>query len=126
MVEKVNEASTASLSSRTFWTWPIAPGTALFSMSLMAPVQNGPPPLVAVGTALAGGPPHRSQRAEFPHWAPASGSSGKACLRVGMQDSGRWEPSGRQAVHPLPVQAVALTAAPERLQPVPGDLSPER
>src|SRR6266496_5390003 len=81
---------------------------------------------VAVGTALAGGPPHRSQRAEFPHWAPASGSSGKACLRVGMQDSGRWEPSGRQAVHPFPVQAVALTAAPERLQPVPGDLSPER
>jgi hypothetical protein len=28
---------------------------------------------VAVGTALAGGPPHRSQHAELPHWAPASG-----------------------------------------------------
>jgi hypothetical protein len=26
---------------------------------------------VAVGTALAGGPPHRSQRAGLPHWAPA-------------------------------------------------------
>ena len=29
--------------------------------------------LVAVGTALSGGPPHRSQRAELPHWAPRSG-----------------------------------------------------
>ncbi len=28
----------------------------------------------AVGTALAGGPPHRSQRAGLPHWAPASGA----------------------------------------------------
>ena len=33
---------------------------------------------VAVGTALAGGPPHRSQRAGLPHWAPASGSDGQA------------------------------------------------
>src|SRR2546421_6062541 len=39
---------------------------------------------VAVGTALAGGPPHRSQRAELPHWAPASGSGGEARLREGM------------------------------------------
>ena len=30
-------------------------------------------PVVAVGTALSGGPPHRSQRAELPHWAPRSG-----------------------------------------------------
>src|ERR1035441_8909712 len=28
---------------------------------------------VAVGTALAGGPPRRSQRAGLPHWAPALG-----------------------------------------------------
>src|SRR6187397_2600605 len=33
---------------------------------------------VAVGTALEGGPPHRSQRAGLPHWAPASGSDGQA------------------------------------------------
>src|SRR6266540_5203100 len=33
---------------------------------------------VAVGTALAGGPPHRSQRAGLPHWAPASGPGGEA------------------------------------------------
>jgi TPR repeat protein len=28
---------------------------------------------VAVGTTLPDGPPHRSQRAELPHWAPTSG-----------------------------------------------------
>jgi hypothetical protein len=28
---------------------------------------------MAVGTALTGGPPHRSQRAGLPHWAPALG-----------------------------------------------------
>ena len=32
-------------------------------------------PRVAVGTALAGGPPRRSQRAELPHWAPGSGQT---------------------------------------------------
>ena len=26
---------------------------------------------VAVGTTLSDGPPHRSQRAELPHWAPS-------------------------------------------------------
>jgi hypothetical protein len=30
---------------------------------------------VAVGTALAGGRPRRSQRAELPHWAPGSGQT---------------------------------------------------
>ncbi|MDQ6614269.1 MAG: TniQ family protein, partial [Actinomycetota bacterium] len=41
---------------------------------------------IAVGTALAGGPPHRSQRAGFPHWAPASGTSVEADLGVGVHD----------------------------------------
>src|SRR6266516_3039197 len=31
------------------------------------------PAHIAVGTALTGGPPLRSQRAGLPHWAPASG-----------------------------------------------------
>ena len=43
---------------------------------------------IAVGTTLTGGPPHRSQRAELPHWAPASGAGveshlGKRMLRMG-------------------------------------------
>src|SRR4249920_2377209 len=37
-----------------------------------------PVPRIAVGTALTGGPPRRSQRAGLPHWAPASGSGVEA------------------------------------------------
>src|SRR6266568_943592 len=66
---------------------------------------------VAVGTALAGGPPHRSQRAGLPLWAPASGASVEARFTVGVQDLGRWEPSPRKAGHAFPVQAMALAAA---------------
>ena len=36
---------------------------------------------VAVGTALAGGPPHRSQRAGLPHWAPTLGAQRRSVLR---------------------------------------------
>jgi hypothetical protein len=43
--------------------------------------RHDPLNVIAVGTALTGGPPHRSQRAELPHWAPASGSGVEACLR---------------------------------------------
>jgi len=39
---------------------------------------------IAVGTALAGDPPHRSERAGLPHSA--------AHLGVGVQDFGRREP----------------------------------
>ena len=42
---------------------------------------------VAVGTAVAGRPPHRSQRAELPHWAPALGDGGESLLGPGVQDS---------------------------------------
>src|SRR5690606_15164674 len=30
---------------------------------------------IAVGTSVAGGPPHRSQRAGLPHWAPTLGQT---------------------------------------------------
>jgi len=39
--------------------------------------QDGDP-VIAVGTALSGGPPHRSQRALLTHWAPASDSNVEA------------------------------------------------
>src|SRR6266545_4679196 len=80
---------------------------------------------IAVGTALAGGPPHRSQRAELPHWAPVSGTNVEARLGIGVQDTDGREPSGDEAVHPLPAEAVALAAAPERSEPVPADLDAE-
>ncbi|MGW4774436.1 hypothetical protein ACWEO2_41195 [Nocardia sp. NPDC004278] len=40
--------------------------------------------VIAEGTALAGGPPHRSQRALLTHWAPALGPGAKAHLGKGM------------------------------------------
>jgi hypothetical protein len=43
---------------------------------------------VAVGTAVAGGPPHRSPLAELPHGAPASGSGGEARCWEGMHHAG--------------------------------------
>jgi hypothetical protein len=33
---------------------------------------------VAVGMLVTKHPPHRSQRADFPHWAPASGNDAEA------------------------------------------------
>ncbi len=43
---------------------------------------------VAVGTALSGSPPHRSQRAELPHWAPASGNDAQAAQGIRMDPRG--------------------------------------
>ena len=80
---------------------------------------------IAVGTALAGGPPHRSERAELPHSAPTSGSSDKAQLRVRMQDLGRREPSGCEPVHSRPVDPSPLAPAPQRLVPVASHLRPK-
>jgi hypothetical protein len=43
---------------------------------------------IAVGTALAGGPPHRSQRALLTHWAPALGANAKARVGKGVHHPG--------------------------------------
>jgi hypothetical protein len=47
---------------------------------------------IAVGTAIAGGPPHRSQRAELPHWAPplGFGSGVESLFGIGVLDAGGW------------------------------------
>jgi len=50
-------------------------------------VMRGGTCLVAVGTAIAGGPPRRSQRAGLPHWAPALDSGVKASVGPGVQDA---------------------------------------
>jgi hypothetical protein len=81
--------------------------------------------LIAVGTALAGGPPHRSQRALLTHWAPALGADAKARVGKGMHHAGGRQPSGREAVHPCPSDPRALAAALKRLMPDPGHLGPE-
>ena len=78
---------------------------------------------IAVGTALSGGPPRRSQRAALPHWAPALGSGVEAFAWEGVHHSGRREPPSCDAVHPGPVETVSLAAAPERLEPEPSHLN---
>ena len=75
--------------------------------------------MIAVGTALASGPPHRSQRAGLPHWAPALDSGVESHVGKRVPRAGGWQPLRGETVHPLPVQSSALAAAPQRLEPVP-------
>src|SRR6266508_1537462 len=96
-----------------------------FSNNLFAPKPLARPAKMksfAVGTALTGGPPHRSQRALLTHWAPASGTGVEAHVREGMLHTGGWEPPGNETFHPLPVHSGSLASAPERVEPVPYDL----
>ena len=58
--------------------------------------------MVAVGTALTGGPPRRSVRAELPHTAPALGPDVQALGRIGMQDPGWGKPGVGIRCHPGP------------------------
>src|SRR6266536_976647 len=78
--------------------------------------------VIAVGTALAGGPPHRSQRALLTHWAPALGTNAKTRVGKGMHHAGGRQPSNREAVHALPADPRALAATLKRLMPEPGHL----
>ena len=68
--------------------------------------------LIAVGTALTGGPPHRSQRALLTHWAPTSGHDAQSLFGVRVQNTNRWKPAVGQTVHALP-------GHPESLAPLP-------
>src|SRR5213592_4735752 len=94
-----------------------------------APASPSPcrfiPAHIAVGTALAGGPPRRSQRALLTHWAPDLGSGVEALVGPGVHVAGGREPSFRVAAHLLPVEAVSLAAAPKRPIPVPHELVAE-
>jgi hypothetical protein len=64
----------------------------------------------AVGTTIAGRPPHRSVRARWRirllPWMPGR----KAGLGIRMQDSGEWNPAFQQQIKPLPGSVSALAA----------------
>ncbi len=64
----------------------------------------------AVGMPVARHPPHRSQRAALPHWAPASGHNAKSFVRIRMIDTGDRELFVHVAVHAVPLD-VAFVAA---------------
>ena len=55
-------------------TPPEHPPACCTQQTITVPADVAAKTRVAVGTALAGGPPHRSQRAGLPHWAPTSGA----------------------------------------------------
>src|SRR6266478_5523263 len=74
---------------------------------------------VAVGTALAGGPPHRSVREGLPHTALTSGScDGQPLVGIRMQYPRGREPIANQPCHVLPTSAAKfLTAPPQNAKP---------
>jgi hypothetical protein len=77
-----------------------------------ATCRRAPRSGVAVGTALTGGPPHGSRRAELPHRAPASGSGCEAHVRVGMHHTDLRKPPSCVSAHPRPGDPTALAAPP--------------
>ena len=54
----------------------------------------------AVGTALTGGPPHRSQRALLTHWAPTSGHDAQSLFGVRVQNTNAIRCSTNCISHP--------------------------
>jgi hypothetical protein len=67
-----------------------AEGKARYAMFDQHRNDNEVARLIAVGTAVAGGPPRRSQRAELPHWAPALGSGVEPRVGERMPQAGGW------------------------------------
>ena len=76
---------------------------------------------IAVGTALrpsgSGRPPHRSERAELPHSAPASGSIVEASRGIGVDNTRSREPSHRKPVHAGPGHPASLASTPQGVEP---------
>src|SRR5437667_7451778 len=68
--------------------------------------------LVAVGTAIARRPPHRSQRAELPHWAPTLGHDAEPHVGEWMPHACGWQPIVDQSFHSLPCQPADLAPPP--------------
>src|ERR1017187_8642292 len=64
---------------------------------------------VAVGTAIADRPPHRSVRAGLPHTAPPLDTSVKTNIRVGMQGARRRNPPVQDWANLLPGHPRLLT-----------------
>src|SRR6202158_2220012 len=78
--------------------------------------------LVAVGTAIADRPPHRSRRALLTHRAPPSGSGVEAVTGQWVQYPDRREEAVGEAGELLPAHKCTLAAPLERLEPAPSHL----
>ena len=75
--------------------------------------------VIAVGTALTGGPPHRSVHEELHSYGSCLESSAKSFIRIRVDDSGTWEVTPRKALHPVPrpTTATSLAAATNHVEP---------
>ena len=80
---------------------------------------------VAVGTALASGPPHRSVQAGLLHTALTSDEGGKPLFRPGMENAGRGEPGIGDEGHAIPGEPGFLTSTAEGSVPQPRALGPK-
>src|SRR6266567_4498260 len=73
---------------------------------------------IAVGTVIAGRPPHGSRRTELPYRALALRHDGKQHRRRRMYDAGVRYPPLNQAMHPFPPHRALLAASRQRSVPV--------
>jgi hypothetical protein len=81
---------------------------------------------VAVGTTIAGRPPHRSVRAALPHTAPTLDTGVKAHVRIWMQGAGHGYPPVKEFVEPLPREPRLLFLGVLRAYDYGGFSSPSR
>jgi hypothetical protein len=68
---------------------------------------------------------HGSQRADFPHWALASGPTVEAVNRIGMHDARDRQPAAAKPLHLRPGDVASLTAPGESPVPETLDLAAE-
>jgi uncharacterized membrane protein len=102
--------------------------TTLFLLALKPGLQafqalRSADTLVAVGTALASGPPHRSVLARLAHTAPTSDKDVEALFRPRMQNTGGRQPFFCELFHTVPRETALLASTAQGLIPQPRALS---
>jgi len=80
---------------------------------------------VAVGTTITGRPPHRSVQARLRIRLLPWMGSGKACIRVGMQNAGLRNPPRQQRGETIPPHLCPLAATDENAPPQPANAPAE-
>jgi len=78
-------------------------------------------PTVAVGTTIAGPPPHRSVQARLRIRLLPWMTGGEASVRIGMQNAGLWNPPVEDWAETSPSHLCALTATDQNAPPQPAN-----
>src|SRR5438552_14499140 len=77
--------------------------------------------IVAVGTTITDRPPPRSVRARLRIRLLPWMTSGEACIRIGMQNAGLWNPPVEDWGKTIPSHLCALTATDQNAPPQPAN-----